>query len=62
VLGAYGAIGGVAATVALGIADPIAGLALALAVAAAMAGGWSLLVGRAVVAPLHARHRLGQPI
>jgi branched-subunit amino acid ABC-type transport system permease component len=62
VLGAYGAIGGVAATVALGIADPIAGLALALAIAAAMAGGWSLLVGRAVVAPLHARHRLGQPI
>jgi len=62
VLGAYGAIGGVAATVALGIADPIAGLALALAIAAALAGGWSLLVGRAVVAPLHARHRLGQPI
>ena len=24
--------------------------------------GWSLLVGRVVVAPLHARHRLGQPI
>jgi branched-chain amino acid transport system permease protein len=62
VLGAYGAIGGVAATVALGIADPIAGLALALAIAAAMAGGWSWLIGRAVVAPLHARHRLGQPI
>ncbi|HKS61366.1 MAG TPA: branched-chain amino acid ABC transporter permease [Xanthobacteraceae bacterium] len=62
VLGAYGAIGGVAATVALGIADPIAGLALALAIAAALAGGWSLLVGRVVVAPLHARHRLGQPI
>jgi branched-chain amino acid transport system permease protein len=62
VLGAYGAIGGVAATVALGIADPIAGLALALAVAAALAGGWSLLVGRAVVAPLLARHRLGQPL
>jgi branched-subunit amino acid ABC-type transport system permease component len=62
VLGAYGAIGGVAATVALGIADPIAGLALALVIAAALAGGWSLLVGRVVVAPLHARHRLGQPI
>lgn len=62
VLGAYGAIGGVAATVALGIADPIAGLALALAIAAALAGGWSWLIGRAVVAPLHARHRLGQPI
>jgi branched-subunit amino acid ABC-type transport system permease component len=62
VLGAYGAIGGVAAVVALGIGDPIAGLSLALAVAAAMAGGWSLLVGRTVVAPLHARHRLGQPI
>ena len=62
VLGAYGAIGGVAAAVALGFGDPITGLALALAVAAAMAGGWSWLIGRAVVAPLHARHRLGQPI
>ena len=62
VLGAYGAIGGVAAVVALGIGDPIAGLALALLLAAATAGGWSLLIGRTVVAPLHARHRLGQPI
>ena len=62
VLGAYGAIGGVAATAALGLGDPIGGLALALALAAAMAGGWSWLIGRAVVAPLHARHRLGQPI
>ncbi len=62
VLGAYGAIGGVTAAVALGIGDPIGSLALALAIAAAVAGGWSMLVGRAVVAPLHARHRLGQPI
>ena len=62
VLGAYGAIGGVAAAAALGVGDPITGLALALAIAAAMAGGWSWLIGRAVVAPLHARHRLGQPI
>jgi len=61
-LGAYGAIGGVAAAVALGLSDPIAGLALALLIAAALAGGWSLAVGRMVVAPLHARHRLGQPI
>ena len=62
VLGAYGAIGGVAAAAALGVGDPITGLALALAIAAAMAGGWSWLIGRTVVAPLHARHRLGQPI
>jgi branched-subunit amino acid ABC-type transport system permease component len=62
VLGSYGAIGGVAAAVALGLRDPIAGLALALAIAAAMAGGWSLVVGRLVVAPLHARHSRGQPI
>jgi branched-subunit amino acid ABC-type transport system permease component len=62
VLGAYGAIGGVTAAVTLGIGDPIGSLALALALAAAVAGGWSMLVGRTVVAPLHARHRLGQPI
>lgn len=62
VLGAYGAIGGVAAVVALGIGDPLAGLALALVLAAALAAGWSLVVGKAVIAPLHARHRLGQPI
>ena len=62
VLGAYGAIGGVAAAAALGVSDPITGLALALGIAAAMAGGWSWLTGRTVVAPLHARHRLGQPI
>jgi branched-chain amino acid transport system permease protein len=62
VLGAYGAIGGIAAIVALGIGDPFAGLALALVLAGALAGGWSVVVGRVVVAPLHARHRLGQPI
>src|SRR5262249_27718375 len=62
VLGAYGAIGGVAAIVALGIGDPFAGLALALVLAGALAGRWSVVVGRIGVAPLHARHRLGQPI
>ena len=61
-IGAYGAIGGVAAIAALGIGDPLAGLALALLIAGALAGGWSLIVGRLVIAPLHARHRLGQPI
>ncbi len=62
VLGAYGAIGGVAAAVALGVGDAIAGLALAFVLAAAISAGWSLLIGSMVVAPLHARHRLGQPI
>ena len=62
VLGAYGAIGGVAAAVALGVGDAITGLALALVLAAAISGSWSLLIGRVVVEPLHARHRLGQPI
>jgi branched-chain amino acid transport system permease protein len=62
VVGAYGALGGVAAAVALGFGNPLAGLAIALAVAAALAAGWSAVVGRAVVAPLHARHRLGQPV
>jgi branched-chain amino acid transport system permease protein len=61
-LGAYGAIGGVAAAVALGVADPIRGLAIAFVLAAAISASWSLLVGRMVVAPLHARYRLGQPI
>ena len=41
VLGAYGAIGGVAAAVALGVGDPIAGFALALVIAAAISAGWS---------------------
>ncbi|MGB9365986.1 MAG: branched-chain amino acid ABC transporter permease [Xanthobacteraceae bacterium] len=62
VLGAYGAIGGVAAAIALGIGDAITGLAIAFVLAAAISAGWSVLVGRLVIAPLHARHRLGQPI
>jgi len=62
VLGAYGAIGGVAAIVALGVGDPFVGLALSLLIAGAVAGGWSVVVGRVVIAPLHARHRMGQPI
>jgi branched-chain amino acid transport system permease protein len=62
VLGAYGAIGGVAAAIALGIGDAITGLALALVLAAAISAAWSVLVGRLVIEPLHARHRLGQPI
>jgi branched-subunit amino acid ABC-type transport system permease component len=62
VLGAYGAIGGVAAAVAVGMGDAIFGLVIAFLLAAAISGGWSMLIGRAVIAPLHARHRLGQPI
>ncbi len=62
VVGAYGALGGVTAAVALGLGNPLAGLAIALAIAAALAAGWSAVIGRAVVAPLHARHRLGQPV
>ena len=62
VLGAYGAIGGVAAAVALGISDAITGLALAFVLAAGISAGWSVLIGRVVIEPLHARHRLGQPI
>src|ERR1043165_3267133 len=62
VLGAYGAIGGVAAAIALGGGDVITGLPLAFVLAAAISAAWSVLVGRVVIAPLHARHRLGQPI
>jgi len=61
-LGAYGAIGGMAVLVALGLDDPLAGVAVALALAAAFSGLWSAVIGRCVIAPLHARHRLGQPI
>jgi branched-subunit amino acid ABC-type transport system permease component len=37
-------------------------LALAFVLAAAISAGWSVVIGRVVVEPLHARHRLGQPI
>ena len=36
--------------------------AIALPIAGALAALWSLMIGQTVVAPLHARHRLGQPI
>jgi branched-subunit amino acid ABC-type transport system permease component len=61
VIGGYGAIAGVFTAAALG-AGPVAALALALALGAALAALWSLVIGRAVIARLHARHRLGQPI
>ncbi len=61
-LGAYGAIGGVAAAVSLGVGDAIVGLALAFVLAAAISAAWSMLIGRTIIEPLHARHRLGQPI
>jgi branched-chain amino acid transport system permease protein len=58
-LGAYGAI---AVLLSLRLEDPRAGIATALAFAALFAGLWSAVIGRQVIAPLHARHRLGQPI
>ncbi len=61
-LGSYGAIGAIAVLVALGLDDPLAGIAVALAAAAAFSGLWSAVIGHSVIAPLHARHRLGQPI
>jgi len=62
VVGAFGALAAVAAAAALGLADPIGGIALALTLGAAVAALWSWFTGVTVVAPLHARHRLGQPI
>jgi branched-chain amino acid transport system permease protein len=62
VVGAFGALAAVAAAAALGLADPIGGIALALTLGAALAALWSWFTGVTVVAPLHARHRLGQPI
>jgi branched-chain amino acid transport system permease protein len=62
VVGAFGAIGGVAASVALGFGNPLAGFALALVIAAALSSLWSWFVGAVVIAPVHARHRRGQPV
>lgn len=62
VLGAYGAIGAIAVLIALGLGDPFGGIALALVFAALCSALWSAVVGRTIIAPLHARHRLGQPI
>ncbi len=62
VVGAYAAIGGVAAVATFGWNDPISGLALALLVAAVPAALWSWCLGNGVVAPLHLRFREGQPI
>jgi branched-subunit amino acid ABC-type transport system permease component len=62
VVGAFGALAAVAAAAARGLADPIGGIALALTLGAALAALWSWFTGVTVVAPLHARHRLGQPI
>jgi branched-chain amino acid transport system permease protein len=62
VVGAFGALAAVAVVAALGLADPIGGIAVALTLAATLAALWSWFTGVSIVAPLHARHRLGQPI
>jgi branched-chain amino acid transport system permease protein len=62
VIGAFGAVGALTLAILLGVAHPLAALAVALAFAGGLAALWSAVVGRTVVAPLHARHRLGQPI
>ena len=62
VIGAFGAVAALTLAIVVGIVHPIAALAVALACAAGLSALWSAVVGRTVVAPLHARHRLGQPI
>jgi branched-chain amino acid transport system permease protein len=62
VVGAFGALAAVAIAGAIGLADPIGGIAIALTLAAALAALWSWVAGVTIIAPLHARHRLGQPI
>jgi branched-chain amino acid transport system permease protein len=62
VVGAFGALAAVAVAAALGLADPIGGIAIALTLGATLAALWSWFTGVSIVAPLHARHRLGQPI
>jgi branched-subunit amino acid ABC-type transport system permease component len=61
-LGAYGAVAAIALLIALGLDHPLAGIAFALPLAGIFSALWSLTIGRLVIAPLHARHRLGQPI
>jgi branched-chain amino acid transport system permease protein len=62
VLGAYGGLAAIGILLALGLGDPFSAIAAALVFAAAFAGLWSAVIGAKVIAPLHARHRLGQPI
>jgi branched-subunit amino acid ABC-type transport system permease component len=62
VIGGYGAIAGVSIVGVLGIAGAAGGLAAALALGAALAALWSVVIGRIVIVPLHTRHRFGQPI
>ena len=51
-----------AAIVAFGFEDALSGVVVAFVFAVALAAGWSAWIGHSVVTPLHARHRLGQPI
>jgi branched-chain amino acid transport system permease protein len=62
VVGAFGALAAVAVAAGLGLADPVGGITIALTLAAGLAALWSWFTGVSIVAPLHARHRLGQPI
>jgi branched-chain amino acid transport system permease protein len=63
IVGSFAAIGGVAVAAILGAGDNVfGGLATALLCAAATSSLWSWALGERVVAPLHARHRHGQPI
>lgn len=62
VVGAYGAVGGVAVVATFGFQNPLGGFALALVLAVSVSGFWSWFIGKSVIQPLHARHRLGQPI
>jgi branched-chain amino acid transport system permease protein len=62
VVGAFAALAAVALAAGLGLADPIGGIAVALILGAGLAALWSWSTGVGIVAGLHARHRLGQPI
>ena len=62
VIGGYGAVIGISIATVLGFGGPVGGLVLALAVGASLAALWSLVIGHSIIARLHARHRLGQPI
>lgn len=61
-IGSYAAIMGIGSAVGLRIFNPIADLGIALTTAALLSGLWSWFIGMSIVAPLHTRHRHGQPI
>jgi branched-subunit amino acid ABC-type transport system permease component len=62
VIGAFGALAGIAGAFSFAFLNGLAGLAFGLVTAAFLASLWSWVVGRTVITPLHLRFPQGQPI